>query len=422
MSVAGGLNAGFAIFVALVGTGGSVRATSAEPAGGATTQPAATQPAAKRIIVEGQLYDYVGAGIAQARVTVTHKKTGRILGTAVTNRLGDFSVETDDRSGGSVLVTFEKPNCKTHTVEVELDPAGEALWLDWEMQGDLVLAGLVVDYLDNKPVAGATVEVEAAYRQWSASSGPEGEFRIEGLPPGRFRVMVKADNYARKVMAAEVGADDHGVVSTPQPVTQPASQPAAQSTTQPTTQPATQPADSEAAQAWTIRLKPERIVHLAVVDEADQAIRGVNVECYDEKNNDYRHLVTGDNGKATARGLSCDAVVLSVRLSHEAFVSDTDFDRVLEFPADKTETDHRLVMARAGLIVGKVLLAESGQPLLGARVSVGQVLSDALPRAWSALDGGYRVTGVTPGPVVVTVDLSGHAPQLKELTVRAGVG
>ena len=395
-------NAGFAVLLGFVALGEAVQGVSAgQPATGAATQPAATQPAVtKQVIVQGQLYDHVGAGVAQARVTATHKETGRVLGTAVTNEFGDFSIESAERPSGTVSVTFEKKGRKTHTVEIEPDPAGEAIWLDWEMQGDLDLSGLVIDDLSGKPVTGATVRVEAAYRQWSASTGQDGKFLVEGLPPGSLRVVVEAEKYARQVLPAKLAVGDGA--------------------DKPATNPATQPAEEKPPKARTIRLKPERIIHLTIVDEADKSISGASVECYDEKNNDYRHLVTGEDGRLTVRGLSCDALELGIRLSHEAFVSATDFDRVLKLPADKTETSHRLVMKRAGIICGKVLRAETGKPLLGARVSVGEVLSDMLPRAWSAFGGGYRVMGVTPGEVVVTVHLAGHAPQLKKLTVQAG--
>jgi hypothetical protein len=183
-------------------------------------------------------------------------------------------------------------------------------FVDWELQGAMKLAATAVDDLTDKPVVGAAIRVEAGYRDWSATSAEDGEFEIEGLPPGPVRVTVEADGYARQSWGVDLAGGQASVAAS--------------------SQPSSRPAVGAVPGSRVVRLKPERIVHLVVVNEADTAIPGVSVECYDEGNKDYRHSVTNGEGRLTIRGLQSDAAGLAVRLSHEGYVSSVEFDRLLK--------------------------------------------------------------------------------------------
>ncbi len=354
-------------------------------------QKAQPETAKPRPIVVGQVYDYVGAGVADAVVTVTLKSTGEKIGEARTDRLGDFAVQSDKPLRGSAVVHVERAPYKPLDIAVELDPDNPPFVAE-ELVGAIACCGRVIDDRDESPIAGATVTLSAAYRQWSDRADPDGHFCIRDLPPAPAQFTVEAEGYARET--GNIG-----------------DLPANAATTRPASQPAGQ---------IIFRLKPERIVHLTITDGKGSPIPRVSVEAVDEQRADYRHVITGDDGKVDLRGLSFDARKLSLRLSHADYVSGTDFDRTIDLPADAAESQHTFTMAAAGKLTGTIMDAESRAGVMGARVSVGEVVSDFTPRAWSDMNGKYTVSGVAPGEVVVTVHLSGYAPQLRTTTVEAG--
>lgn len=339
-----------------------------------------TQPAEKRVIVLGQLYNHVGAGVPEATVRLTRKDDGSLIDETTTNEYGDFAIESEKDIPGAAVVTFAKKYFKSATAEVQLGGAGGPPFVDHEMLGAIVLAGTIKDNLKGTPIASATVTAKAGYKDWSDKTKEDGGFSIDGLLPGKILLVVEADGYARLHEQIE---------------------------------------EVEVADLHVLLMKPERIVHLKIVDEASNGIGGVNVESLEGDRREYRHSLTEDDGRLTLRGLSIDSVELALRLSHEGYVSDTDFDRVLDLPADNPESTHEWVMKRAGIIVGTVQDAE-GEPRLGARLTVGPEMSDYAPRAWSEFDGSFRITGVAPGTAVVTIHYSDAGPQLHEVQVAAG--
>lgn len=335
----------------------------------------------RHLLAEGQVFNHIGAGVPNATVTLKQDNAAAAIATTTTNELGDFRLYADRKITGPATVEFTKEHHKTISREIELGRPDGPPFVDVEMTGDLVLRGKVVDARDEKPVKGANVLIEAGYKEWTADTDSNGTFAIEGLFPGPADLRVDADGYARcksKIERAEEATD------------------------------------------LTLKLSPERIAHLRVVDESGKELAGVGVEIVEEASADYRHLLTGTNGIATFRRLPFEAPSLQVRLSHEAYVSSPEFDRTVELPTDKAESTHDLVMQQAGFLVGTVVDATTREPLLGARLTVGSFLDDRLPRGWSEFDGSYRITGIPPGEAVVTVHLSGYAPELATAQVEAG--
>jgi peroxiredoxin len=169
-----------------------------------------------------------------------------------------------------------------------------------------------------------------------------------------------------------------------------------------------------------VKLKPERIVHLTVVNDADQPVAAAAVESFDKPRMDYQTVITDRQGRAVLRKVHFDAKALGLRIHHEDHVSSEQFDRDILLPSDKIESEHRIVLQRAGKITGKVINALTREPLNGARVVAGETYSDFTPRDWADHEGRYTVRGVGPGPCLLTVHLSGFAPELAEVEVRIG--
>ncbi|MCH7813951.1 MAG: carboxypeptidase regulatory-like domain-containing protein [Planctomycetes bacterium] len=355
----------------------------------AAPEPSESAPADEKTetVIEGQVFNHIGAGLEHATVTVARPAPDdghpeKPLATATTNDTGDFKLVLSGSVSGKVVVTVHKDGYTRTQEEVELNPEDTyPQFVALEMPGAAVLFGLVQDARTKRPVAEAEVRVSSAFKDWSATAGADGTFKVTGLPPGAVSVTVDAGGYGREHFdVQDVAQLGHQIVL----------------------------------------LKPERIVHLRVTDEQGAPVGDVGVECIDEQRHDFRSLVTDAEGKLSIRGLHFDTHLMAVRLTHERYVSGVEFDREIELPPDATESTHTLVLARAGSVTGTVTDLGTGQPLNGARVVVGDSSSNQTPRDWTGFDGTFRIVGVQPGRVPLTVHLRGRAPELFEIEVTAG--
>ncbi|MCK4657904.1 MAG: carboxypeptidase regulatory-like domain-containing protein [Phycisphaerae bacterium] len=363
-----------------------------------TSQPQETS--AKHLIVEGQLFDHIGSGIkgAQVRVFVPVGEGRQEIGAVTTDHMGDFKVYHTEPLHGKLIVTFTKPGFKPHEIRVESVPGGFPPFIDYDMQGALEFKGVVRDELTRKPIAGAKVIVQVAYSDWSADTDDSGRFKVSGLPPCRGKLTIEADGFARLTEGLELTVELGSPPGKPDIGT-------------------TQPADATAVMqdGVVLFLKPERIVHLAITDAGGKAIPKVVVESLVEALDDFRTGITDDAGKLTLRGLSIDAARIAFRLTHAGYVSSASFGRVVDLPAQETESSHTLVMAAAVTITGTVATRE-GTPLAGARLTVGSSFGETLSSAWSDFEGNFVLPGVPIGDVVVTVHMAEYAPQLFVVT------
>jgi len=362
------------------------------PAGATEERPEQEQGT----IIEGQVFDPLGAGVKGAEVVATQPAEGgdqeKALATTTTNETGDFKLVIPGQVSGEVLVSISKEGYAPAEREIEIDPQDEfPPFVDVELAGAIVTAGVVRDFRSDEPVAGATIRLQQSFRTQTAESGPDGKFEVEGLLPGRSVMIVEAEGFAREKQEVLV------VIVTDEPDTV-----------------------EEPVHLYVVKLKPERIVHLLTTDEQGQPVGGVIVECLDESRRDFRSLATDADGKLTIRGLHYDTHLLALRLTHEQYVSSGDFDRRIELPADAVESTHKLVLEQAGAVSGTVTDQSRRQPLNGARVIVGELYGDRTRRDWTGFDGKYRVNGVPPGRQVVTVHLRGYAPELATVEVEVG--
>jgi len=347
--------------------------------------PSPEAPPAGVVIVEGQITTAIGAGHADVTVTVHRKlpdgSQGELLGTATTDKMGDFAVRAPSRVSGPVIVTVTQPMFAPLVREFDLNPDEPPPFIGEELQGNATVIGRVIDALTRKPVAGAAVKLEAAYREWTATTDDGGEFSLSHVVPGKGRLIVEASRYGREV----------------QPV-----------------------AELENFGELLIEVKPERTLHLTIVSQSNQPIPGVTVECYDEPRDDYRLAVTDAAGSVSITGLHFDTGRLLLRLTHEDYVSSADFDRILALPRENLEHRETLVMPRAGTLTGRVTDKQTGKPVNGARLVVGTEPTEKGPRAWTDDRGQFTLPGVPAGQAVVTIHAVDYAPELVQTEVTAG--
>jgi thiol-disulfide isomerase/thioredoxin len=124
-------------------------------------------------------------------------------------------------------------------------------------------------------------------------------------------------------------------------------------------------------------------------------------------------------GEATFRGLPGDELRLPVRVTHRDYLSSGAYDREIILAEKPLEARHTLTVSPGAAVSGRVLEQSSRQPVNGARVSVGTAILDGLPHTFTSLDGQFEIPGLPPGPTVITVHGSDHAPELIEVTTAA---
>ena len=362
--------------------------TSSDATPKATPETAETtdeQPVALVKIAEGQITDYVGRGQAGVTITVRVKGEsdgqGEVLATTTSDELGDFAIEVPTAIHGEIVVTFKKAMFAETVRTVRVGGGEPPAFIDVELEGNLVVIGSVRDAMTDKPVSGADVTLESIERDWTAESGDDGRFTIKGVFPGQGELVVESEGYGRETQHI-AKLEEFGEI--------------------------------------VVTLKPERIVRLAIRDSAGVVVSHATVESYDQPRDDFRTFVSAEDGTVEMRRVHFDTQALTLRVTHDDFVSPEGFDRRIELPADAIESDHDIVMQRAGRIIGTVRAAVADEPLIGARVITGTTTSDETPRDWSDHQGRFSITGVAPGSVVVTVHLTGFAPELYETEVKAG--
>ena len=384
-------------------------------------QPVEEPP--KIILVEGQVTDPMGSGVKGAAVTVRRKtddgSEGTLIASATTDEMGDFEVTVEEAMIGDVVVTIKREPFGAIVREVRVGEGEYPPYIGEEMRGRLVLVGEVIDARTSSPLADADIRLEINNGDRYATSDKAGRFRFENLSPGRGKIAVEAEGFGRETMAVE---------SLPEEL-RPADSPS-------TPEPKDDQQDDGHDHAHDdevhdmsdlgdfglvqVRLKPERILEVLIEDDLGKPIGGVAMELLDDERADFRTFVSDKDGRVTIRGVHYDALLLTVRLTHQDHVSDADFAHEINPPVDEIKSSHRLEMHRAGRITGKVIDADTRRPIGGARVMTGAEADDFSPRDFTGDRGRFLITGVKPGPCVITIHARGYAPELKTVEVKVG--
>ena len=160
--------------------GGLLAATgarAADPPPGSADPP--NEKPTQHLIIEGQVFDYIGSGIKGVEVPVFVPWDGdrKESASVTTDEMGDFRVHHAEPVHGTLIVTFAKPGFRPHEIEVE-SVAGEfPPFIDHQLQGEMKFAGVVHDPLREVPVAEAKVVLRAAHTEWSATTDASGRSR-----------------------------------------------------------------------------------------------------------------------------------------------------------------------------------------------------------------------------------------------------
>jgi len=243
-----------------------------------------------RPVVEGQVYNHHGQGIAE--VDVALHAAGAAEGSAPmavtrTDRYGDFKLVSDTPLSGAYVVTFKKNGYDDVSREVVIKADGIPPFVDLVMPGARLLVGIVVARESGIPVAGANLVATTGGRYLNKTSDDDGRFKFDGLHPGPGNVTTEADGYARR--------------GDPFP-------------------------PANAGGVMRIELDPERIVRFTTVDADGEPVAGAEIVCMQRLNWEHHWRVTTDkNGSGVVRGLSRDVTEAGLRVTHPGYVSDEAF-------------------------------------------------------------------------------------------------
>lgn len=356
-------------------------------------------------VVSGQVLDGEGGGIEDVVIEVeqggTAETAGAVVGRARTDALGDYHVALTARPDGPLFVRANKPGFATAHLAAQFDEGETEAFVTIDLQGALAVRGHVTSMANGKPIAAANVHVSIGAFAREGLADASGTFEVQGVPQGRGAATVWRDGFVRWRGPVEVGATG-GELS--------------------------------------VRLAPERPVCVRVTNAAGEPVAAATIEAMAGR--ERLTATTDDAGYADLHGVSPDAKSLSLRVNHADYAREQEFGHELTLapfarttqptataPASRPATPappatrpgaHVVTLQRGAVLTGRVVDAQSGEPIHGARLLVGETYSYTMPMAWTNADGEFRLDRLPPGAMTLTVQQADFAPDLLEISVAAG--
>jgi hypothetical protein len=146
-------------------------------------------------VVTGRVVDREGTGVFGATVEVGRmQRRGRPNRNQLkTDRFGNFSVEVN---AGRYWVNASHPDFARSKGEWFQLGSGKTKTLELVVPPSSALVGTVLA-ADGRPIAGAKVSLGGRRNEQEAKTNASGEFRLEGLREGLYRVSASSDGYVR---------------------------------------------------------------------------------------------------------------------------------------------------------------------------------------------------------------------------------
>jgi hypothetical protein len=351
-----------------------------------------TQVLRPGVEVKGRVVDEAGAALADADVSlgVVADAAGGVAGRS--DGEGRFAIPDLPREGEVYLLARLKGFVMAAPENVALPPAGEVVL---RMRKARVLTGKVVDAEGQAPVADASVVAMSiverptssgariAYSTQTGASGRTdggGEFRLEGLSPREYDLMVRAQRYQTYQQQVRV------------------------------------PAEGE-AQALTIAVKRGLELRGRVLDVAGQPAPGVQVSAQATGGEVSRLRMPSSFGAARS-GPDGSFVIEGLAPGKHEVRGSTDDGASARVLADAGADDVILRMERSGAVQGRVKTAD-GAPAAGAKVRMFgsvQYLGDTTTDE----AGAFSLEQVPTGEYDVYVQARAASARTQQVKVEAG--
>ncbi len=332
-----------------------------------------------QIIIQGQIVDPLGRGIEGGTIKISKNDDSAVGGEVRSDPYGDFTLKLSGAHSGAFKINIAKVGFIEYQGSFDIDEEDLEPFIDFMLQGALSLVGEVVEFLEGSPVGGADIRLQTLYRHDSVNADASGHFEFKDLILGPVTIIAEAPGYGRAKTQVKIGLEANSV---------------------------------------SVILKPEKILHLTLLDEKDRPVKDAAVEIEMADLDDYRSGVSDDAGQVTFKRLPFDCQVISVRLTHREFIATGRYDRRVSFPEDRLETQQTFRLEPAGSVRGRITQIGSDAVLNGARVVIGENADFFAPHAFSNISGSYEISGLEPGKITITVNVAGHAPELKSVQIR----
>ena len=337
------------------------------------------------VLVSGQVFDHLGAGVAGMSVVVYRaeegKPVGGMLAETATNQYGDLSLELPAGSQGTFFIRLSKKGYADIERVIELLADEPPPFVDALAVGARRLEGRVKRSSDEAPIAQAEVTVSDGFGTWKGRSDQAGRFVVAGIPPKTVTVKVEAEGYATAKQELP------GMLQV------------------------------EPIEIW---LEPGWSAVVQIVDALGTPIPEVMVEALTEVRERLHAQVTDEKGEAAFAGLGAEVHRLQLRFTHFALPRADEFDYALVRPGQEREVRERFEVELAGRVKGVIREAQTTEPVYSARVMAGEYIGGSLPKAWTDAEGQYSLASLEPGRVVLTVHHADYAPSLVETEIGSG--
>jgi sugar lactone lactonase YvrE/peroxiredoxin/uncharacterized GH25 family protein len=176
---------------------------------------------------------------------------------------------------------------------------------------------------------------------------------------------------------------------------------------------------------YTLALEAGTSIGGVIQDEKGKPIEGASVYLLVPGKDEVERIAIRDyEVKTDAAGRwRCDVVPAKfdeiwIRLAHPDFISDKMYGTTPRPPIERLRDMTGVMIMKKGITIAGRVVDANGEPIKGAAVTLGSSrCSSGNPRTNTVIDGGFEFRNIQPGVEVFTVQKSGYAPDLKEITV-----
>jgi sugar lactone lactonase YvrE/peroxiredoxin len=166
-----------------------------------------------------------------------------------------------------------------------------------------------------------------------------------------------------------------------------------------------------------------------VKDEQGKPIAGARIFLLLPGKDEVERIAIRDyEVKTDANGLwRCDVIPAKldeiwIRLAHPDFISDEMYGKTARPPIEQLRDMTGVIVMKKGISITGSVVDTNGAPIKGATVAQGSDrFGTEYPTTKTDEQGRFKFDSARPGAVVLTVQKSGFAPDLKEITVYEGM-
>lgn len=303
-----------------------------------------------------------GDPISGAIVTIT-LPNGTVVGIGVTDANGFASIGSLPPQSLNLSVAAE--NFSSFSQAVNLSP-GQTLNISVSLAAQIgTLSGSVLNAGTSAPIAGATVEVFDFTRGLTATVATDafGNYQVQNLSAGVYRVIASADNFGSTVQEATVFANQQTVLN------------------------------------FSLPPNPGSIQGIVVSQQTGEPISGaaVVIRQFSPTGPAVDSVFTNQNGEFTVNNLAPGAY--TVVASSENFGTQAGSVFV---SSNAVSTINLALIPNPGSVQGTLTDSQTGTPIAGALIRIQNSNGAIVQEVQTDSDGVYRIDGLSPGNYSLT--------------------